>query len=101
MASVYKRGGKGKRGYWYAAWHDQDGKRHWKCTKTTDKSAAERIAAKFEADAALRRDGVIDSTAERFSLEGRRPIAEQIADYKAARSALPGRQAYSDDDNAH
>jgi hypothetical protein len=54
MASVYRKGN--KRGtYWYAAWRDHNGKRHTRCTKTTDKSAAERIAAKYEADAALRR----------------------------------------------
>ena len=36
---------------------DHTGKRQSRSARTTDKTAAERIAAKFEADAALRREG--------------------------------------------
>lgn len=62
MASVFKRSGKKSKGFWYASWTDHDGSRKTKCTFTTDKATAERIAKKHEADAALRRDGVIDAT---------------------------------------
>src|SRR4051794_36262257 len=84
MASVYKRGGTKNRGaYWYAAWTDHTGKRHTKCTKTTDKAAAERIANKLEADAALRREGVIDSTLEAIGQQSRRTIESQLVEYEA------------------
>lgn len=79
MASVYKRGGKGK---WYAAWIDGHGKQKTICTGTTDKSAAELIAKKRETDAALRRKGVIDPAKERTAAELLRPIAEHVADYR-------------------
>ncbi len=85
MATVFKRGGKANRGgYWYIALvglHRAGGKTQ--CSRTTDKATAERMAAKYEADAAARRSGVIDATLERFGIEGRRPIAEHVADYKA------------------
>src|SRR5579862_717148 len=88
MATVFKRGGKHNRnGYWYIQWFDHDGERHTKCAKTTDKAAAERIAAKLESDTALRRDGVINSALERFALEERRPLAEHLADFEANLSA--------------
>ena len=84
MATVFKRGGKANRGgYWYIGWKDCDGKRQIKCSRTTEKATAERIAAKWEADAAARRTGVIDVTLERFSLEGRRPIADHVTDFES------------------
>lgn len=84
MGTVFKRGGKANRGgYWYIGWRDYTGKRRTKCTRTTDKATAERIVAKYEADAAARRSGAIDATLEGFGIEARRPIADHVADYKA------------------
>ncbi len=82
MASVFKRGGKKAKGYWYVSWFDQNGKRRTKCTRTTDKATAERIARKHEADAALRRDGVIDPTLDAISKESQRTIESHLADYE-------------------
>jgi integrase len=79
MASVFKREDGGS---YLAAWFDHTGKRQVKSTRTTDKAAAKRIAAKYEADAALRREGVIDVCEERAAVEGRRPLDEHVADYK-------------------
>jgi len=61
---IYKRGGNDAQGPWYATWVDHAGKRHVKSTKTTDKATANRILAKYKADAALRREGVIDTAEE-------------------------------------
>jgi len=83
MASVFKRGGKKAKGYWYASWTDHQGKRRSVCTKTTDKATAERIARKHEADAALRRDGVIDPTLDAISRESQRTIESHLADFEA------------------
>jgi len=84
MGTIFKRGGKANRGgYWYVSWFDYTGKRRTECSRTTDKATAERIVAKYEADAAARRSGAIDATLERFGIEARRPIAEHVADYKA------------------
>ncbi len=88
MASVFKRGGKENRsGYWYASWFDHNGARRTKCTKTTDKAVAERIAAKHEGDTALRRDGVIDPSQDRYAAEARRSIADHLADFHSALTA--------------
>ncbi len=84
MASVFKRGGKSNRdGYWYASWFDHTGKRRSVCTKTTDKASAERIAAKHEADAALRRSGVIDPSLDLISQHSRRSVESHLVDYEA------------------
>ena len=83
MASIFKRGGKRAKGDWYASWFDHNGKRLTKCTRTTDKATAERIAGKHEADAALRRDGVIDPTLDAISKESQRSIESHLADYEA------------------
>jgi hypothetical protein len=53
MATIFKRGGKGKRGgRYYISYFDHHGNRQTRSARTTDKAAAERIAAKLEADAA-------------------------------------------------
>ena len=84
MASVYKRGGKNNRqGYYYVQWYDHTGKRRTKNTRTTDKATAERIANKLEADAALRRDGVIDPTLDAISKESQRSVESHLADYES------------------
>ena len=84
MASVFKRGGKGNRGgYWYVSWFDHTGKRRSKCARTTDKATAERIGAKLETEAALRRDGVINAGEETVAQQSRRSIAEHLADFEA------------------
>jgi len=70
-------------GPWLASWYDHTGRRREHSTRTTDRRAAERILAKRVADAALRRDGVIDARKDRFSEENRKPLAEHVADYIA------------------
>ncbi len=83
MASVFKRGGKKAKGFWYTSWTDHNGKRRTKCTFTTDKATAERIAKKHEAEAALRRDGVIDPALDAISKESGRSIESHLADYES------------------
>ena len=87
MATVFKRGGKSAKGNWYLAWTDHNGKRRTKCTRTTDKATAERIARKYEAEAALRRDGVIDPTFDAVKQESERSIEDHLADYESKLSA--------------
>ena len=82
MASVFKRGGKRAKGNWIAAWIDHNGQRQTKSTRTTDKATAERVAKKWEADAALRREGVIDDAVDSISREARRAIESHLADYQ-------------------
>ena len=81
MASVFKRGGKKARGYYYTSWFDHSGRRRTKCTRTTDKATAERIARKYEDDAAKRREGLIDPSDDRFAAEGRRRLADHLDDF--------------------
>ena len=70
-------------GPWIIRWYGADGKRREKSTRTTCKASAERILAKNVADAALRRDGVVDATRDRYAIEGRKPLSEHVADYIA------------------
>ncbi len=55
MASIYKRGDR-----YLASYYDHTGKHITRSTRTGDKSAAKRIAAKWEETAALRRERCID-----------------------------------------
>ena len=82
MASVYKRGGRRGKGNYYIDWYDHTGKRRSKSSGTSDKAAANRIAAKIEADVALRREGVIDPTLDAITQQARRSIKEHLADFE-------------------
>lgn len=90
MASVYKRGSKkskrggtkNRKGNWLIDYVDHNGKTRTKSSRTTDKAAADRIASKLEADAALRREGVIDPTLDAVSKEGRRTIESLLKDFE-------------------
>ena len=89
MGTLFKRGDL-ESGNWYAQYVDGDGKRTTpRSTRTSDKSTAKRILAKWEADAALRLAGVIDVSAERIGSQSKRPIAEHVAEFKAS-LASPG-----------
>jgi integrase len=81
MASVFKRENSPN---WYAEWFDHVGKRITRSTRTTDKRSAERIAGKWEADAALRRANVIDPRLEQLAQQGERSIKDHLQDFRAA-----------------
>lgn len=83
MASVFKRGGSKAKGYWIASWFDHRGQRRTHNTRTTDKATALRIANKYEAEAALRRDGVIDPVLDAIARESARKIEDHLADFTA------------------
>ena len=79
MASVFKRNGTGP---YLVHYFDHTGKRRERSTRTTDKRVAERLADKWQADAMLRREGVIDADLDEYAKEARRPIAEHVGDYQ-------------------
>ncbi len=84
MATVYKRNRNGNHGgRYYIAFFDYAGKRQVRSARTTDKATAERIAAKLEADAALRRDGVIDPNLDAICQHSRRSVKSHLQDYEA------------------
>ena len=84
MATVFKRGGKANRGGKYCiSYFDHEGKRITRSARTSDKAVAERIAAKLEADIALRRDGVIDPQLDAICDESRRSVESHLADFEA------------------
>ena len=83
MASIFKRGGKTAKGPWYASWQGHDGKRRTRCTRTTDKATAHRLANKYEGDAALRRDGVIDARLDNINVQSKRTIESHLVDFES------------------
>lgn len=83
MASIFKPAGKSKYVIFY---HDEDGERHKK-TGATDKQVTERIARDIENRIALRREGLIDSAAERFADSERKPIQAHLDDFVASMQA--------------
>ena len=87
MATVFKRGGRKSKGEYLFAYTNHRGVRQTRSARTTDLEAARRIAAKFEADAALRVDGVVDPRLETLGEQSRRTIEEHLADFKAKLSA--------------
>ncbi len=82
--SLFKRT---ESGCWIAAWYLHDGRRREKSTGTTDRAAAARILAKHVADAALRRDGVIDARTDGYAEANRKPLAEHVKEWKASLTA--------------
>ena len=72
-----------EKGVWIARWLDSSGKRREKSTRTTDRAAAERILAKHVADAALRRDGVIDTRTDAYAAAERQPLTSHLDDFRA------------------
>jgi integrase len=77
MASVFKRKGKAR---YVILYSDENGRRKKK-TGATDKAVTQRMAAKLENDVALRKQGLIDPTAERFASHERKPILEHVDDF--------------------
>ncbi len=82
MASVFKRGGKRNPGPWLIKYFNHVGKWVTTSSKTTDNAAAKRIAGKLEAEAALRRQGVIDPHIEELNREGQREVESHIDDFE-------------------
>jgi integrase len=78
MGTLFKRGEQ-----WVAQFFDGAGDRRQVSTKTSDRRAAERILAKLEAEAALRREGVIDARADGFATGERTPLATHVENYLA------------------
>ena len=78
MASVFRKKGAGP---WLIEYFDQHGRRKRRSSGVTDRRAAERIAAKIEADVALRKEGVVDARHERFAEESRKPLAQHVQEY--------------------
>ncbi len=81
MASIFKRNDSPN---WYAEWFNHSGQRMTRSTRTTDKRAAERIAGKWEADAALRRENVIDPRMEALAAQGELPIEHHLQNFRAS-----------------
>lgn len=77
MASVFKRGKK-----WLMAVIDRNGKQRTRSSGTSDKAVAMRLAGKWEADEAARRDNgdgaLIDTRLEEIRDQGRLPIEAHI-----------------------
>lgn len=76
--SVYQRK---PGGAWYLSWRDHRGKRHEMSSRTVDKQTANRMLSKRRDEIALRRDGIVNEDKHGFGVEGRRPLAEHVADY--------------------
>lgn len=74
MGSVFKV--KGRKGY-QVAWKDADGKWH-RQKGTADKDTARQILNKLEAEAELRRRGVIDPTADRLAQYAALPLNKHL-----------------------
>jgi len=63
------------------SWFTWQGKRR-KLNGGPDKDAAEALGAKLEAEEMQRRRGLIDPRQEKTAAEGRRPLAEHLADFR-------------------
>jgi len=83
MASVFWLKSKG---VYVVRWKDLQGKRRQRAA-TTDKRVAQRIAAKIEADLALRRDGVIDPYLEAAAASEQAEIEGHLLEFAAGLEA--------------
>lgn len=82
MASVYKRKNAGRNGKWEFKYRDAEGRQRARIG-FTDKEATRRLANKMEADARLRREGVIDAQLDATSKESARSVEDHLAAYEA------------------
>lgn len=83
MASIYKRkqDQAKKRAVWYIGWTDHLGKRQ--TTKGfTDRSQSERLAAKLENEAMLRKRGLIDPELEKVAERRKAPLKQHLEAFK-------------------
>ena len=78
MATIFKKSGSGP---WIIKFFDHQGRRRERSSRTTDKRTAERLAARFEADAALRREGVVDPRLDALATADRVPIHVHVDAY--------------------
>ena len=87
MASVFKRGGRKNRdGSYWIAYYERPGVR--KVVRgCADRAATEALARKLEADAMLRRKGVIDTKADNYAAAEAKPLTEHLADLASALKA--------------
>lgn len=83
MGTLFRRKDRGNT--WYGQYIDAGGQRTVpRSTGTSDKATAKRILAKWESEAALRREGVIDPKQERLSTQSARPLREHLKDFRAS-----------------
>ncbi len=95
MASIYKRKAdrRDKRKPYLIAYTDEHGKRRT-VSGCTDRAATEEIAGKLEADARLRKRGILDPTRERIAAQSKRPIGEHIGEFvQHVKAGRPGGHA--------
>ncbi len=78
MASVFKRAGFPN---YFIGWTTHDGRRREKSSRTTDRKVAERIGAQLDAQAALRREGVIDPRQDRYFEANAVPLLRHVDAY--------------------
>lgn len=85
MAAIYKRSQdeSKKRAVWYIGYTDHRGKR---CTVKgfTDRGATERLAAKLEHEAMLRKRGLIDPDLEQFAQRRTVPVAQHLTAFETS-----------------
>lgn len=87
--------------YWRGSFTDEHGKRQRKSTKTSDKAAAQRIAKKWEADAQLRVEGVVDSIDESLARHAAVPIADHVVAYIKFRATKGGTEKHRERTRKH
>ena len=95
MASIYKRAAdrRNKRKPYSIAYNDENGRRRT-VRGCTDRSATEEIANKLEADARLRRRGILDASRERIAEQSLRLIAEHVSEFlRHVKAQKPGGHA--------
>ena len=63
---------------------DHNGDRKRRSTRCTDRDAVQQMANELERGVLLRKEGIIDPTADRYSAEAKRSIALHLAEFKAA-----------------
>ena len=86
MASIYRRK---KGGTFYITYQMRPGQRRT-VKGCKDRAATDALARKLEADAMLRREGIIDTRAEKLALSESAPLEDHINAFEAALRAKGG-----------
>ncbi len=79
--SVFRPGGTRSKRPYRIAWTDHTGRRQVENTHVNDQAVARRMLDARVSRARMLQDGIVDADADRRDVQGKRPLAEHVAEY--------------------
>jgi hypothetical protein len=87
--------------HYVISYFDENGQRVELSSGTSDRDAAETVASKPKTDVMLRRKGIVDSKADRYSQANRQPLSKHVDDFCNALAAKGNTKQHCDQTTMH